>query len=188
MIKSPIRSQMGTPRNAASTASCVISGNSVVRSSPRYRMLMAKRAASAAFAGLDGGVGTGLSRGGRRLMPKREHVTCSEPTVTPISSAISSRRLPRSTRFLICSMRSGVNLTSRPRLISTGLTHRPCASAAHPYRSRNAVRNLLRNGSIRYSKAVRSFVGMMTSVFMPEATAPRYFSGMFSSGTSTSAR
>jgi len=46
-------------------------------------MLMAKRAASAAFAGLDGGVGTGLSRGGRRLMPKREHVTCSEPTVTP---------------------------------------------------------------------------------------------------------
>ena len=115
MIKSPIRSQMGTPRNAASTASCVImscvSGNSVVRSSPRYRMLIAKRATSAAFAGLDGGVGTGLSRGRRRLMPKREHVTCSEPTVTPINSAISSRRLPCSTRFLICSMRSGVNLT-----------------------------------------------------------------------------
>src|SRR5262245_1834695 len=35
----------------------------------------------------------------------REHVTCSEPTVTPINSAISSRLLPRSTRFLICSMR-----------------------------------------------------------------------------------
>jgi hypothetical protein len=49
----------------------------------------------------------------RRLMPKREHVTCSEPTVTPINSAISSRRVPRSTRFLICSMRSGVNLTLR---------------------------------------------------------------------------
>ena len=98
VIKSPIRSQMGAPRNAASTASCVImscvSGNSVVRSSPRYRMLIAKRATSAAFAGLDGGVGTGLSRGRRRLMPKREHVTCSEPTVTPINSAISSRRLP----------------------------------------------------------------------------------------------
>jgi hypothetical protein len=54
--------------------------------------------------------GTGLSRGRipllrmgrRRLIPKREHVTCSEPTVTPINSAISSRLLPRSTRFLIC--------------------------------------------------------------------------------------
>ena len=79
----------------------------------RHRMLIAKRATSAAFAGLDGGVGTGLSRGRRRLMPKREHVTCSEPTVTPINSAISSRRLPCSTRFLICSMRSGVNLTLR---------------------------------------------------------------------------
>src|SRR3954454_24198355 len=53
MVKSPIRSQMDTPRNAASTASCVImscvSGNSVVRSSPRYRMLIAKRATSAGF-------------------------------------------------------------------------------------------------------------------------------------------
>src|SRR5947207_1946036 len=56
-------------------------------------MLMAKRATSAVFAGLDGSVGTGLSRGRRRLMPKREHVTCSEPTVTPINSAISSLRL-----------------------------------------------------------------------------------------------
>src|SRR5262245_36578075 len=112
MIKSPIRSQIDTPRNASSVASCLIkscvSGNSAARSSPRYRMLIAKCASSAAFASLDG----------RRLMPKREHVTCSEPTVTPINAAISSRCLPRSTRFLICAMRSGVNLTRRPRLRS----------------------------------------------------------------------
>ena len=54
-IKSRIRSPMGTPRSAASTPSCVImscvSGNSVVRASPRYRMLIANRATSAAFAG-----------------------------------------------------------------------------------------------------------------------------------------
>ena len=87
----------------------------------------AKRATSVAFAGLDGSVGAGLGRGRipllmmgrRRLMPKREHVTCSEPTVTPINSAISSRAVPRSTRFLICWMRSGVNLIWRPRLPSS---------------------------------------------------------------------
>jgi hypothetical protein len=47
-------------------------------------------------------------------MPCLEHVTCSEPTVTPIVSAICSRFIPRSTRFLICSNRSGVNLIDRP--------------------------------------------------------------------------
>ena len=31
-------------------------------------------------------------------MPNLEQVTCSEPTVTPINSAISSRLFPRSTR------------------------------------------------------------------------------------------
>jgi hypothetical protein len=48
----------------------------------RYCMLMVKRATSAAFAGLNDGVGTSLGRGRipmlmmgrRRLMPKREYV------------------------------------------------------------------------------------------------------------------
>src|SRR5262249_23186896 len=55
-----------------------------------------------------------LSLGRRKLMPCFEHVTCSEPTVTPIVSAICSRLIPRSIRFLICSSRSGVNLIDRP--------------------------------------------------------------------------
>jgi hypothetical protein len=55
-----------------------------------------------------------LSLGRFKLMPCLEHVTCSEPTVTPIVSAICSRLIPRSTRFLICSNRSGVNLIDRP--------------------------------------------------------------------------
>jgi hypothetical protein len=57
-----------------------------------------------------------LKVGRRRLMPNLEQVTCSEPTVTPISSAISSRLLPRSTRFLICCILSGVNFICRPEL------------------------------------------------------------------------
>src|SRR5262249_59311150 len=40
-------------------------------------------------------------RGRRRLMPRREQVTWSDPTVTSMISAISSRVFPRSTRFLI---------------------------------------------------------------------------------------
>src|SRR5262245_45746797 len=51
----------------------------------------------------------------RRLIPNLEHVTCRERTVTPISSAISSRRFPRSTRFLICGILSGVNFIPLPR-------------------------------------------------------------------------
>ena len=38
----------------------------------------------------------------RRLIPSFEQVTAREPTVTPMSSAISSRLFPRSTRLLIC--------------------------------------------------------------------------------------
>src|SRR5262245_853640 len=57
-----------------------------------------------------------LKGGRRRLMPNLEQVTCSEPTVTPINSAISSRLLPRSTRFLICCILSGVNLICLPRI------------------------------------------------------------------------
>src|SRR5215471_3368937 len=55
-----------------------------------------------------------LSLGRFKLMPCLEHVTCSEPTVTPIVSAICSRLIPRSTRFLICSNRAGVNLIGGP--------------------------------------------------------------------------
>src|SRR5262249_53504496 len=134
-----------------------------VRSSPLYRILMAKLASFALFAhschgvaawacstGQDRescsgrslldcsnarspprlglGVETPLERGSsrpsdpapvlkggrRRLMPNLEHVTCSEPTVTPINSAISSRLLPRSSRFLICCILSGVNFSCLP--------------------------------------------------------------------------
>src|SRR5262245_26777847 len=56
-----------------------------------------------------------LKVGCRRLTPNLEQVTCSEPTVTPINSAISSRLLPCSTRFLICCTRSGVNFSCLPR-------------------------------------------------------------------------
>jgi hypothetical protein len=45
----------------------------------------------------------------RRLIPSFEHVTCREPTVTPMSSAISCRLFPFSTRFLICPTFSRVN-------------------------------------------------------------------------------
>ena len=57
-----------------------------------------------------------LKVGRRRLMPNLEQVTCSEPTVAPINSAISSRLVPRSTRFLICCILSGVNFICRPRV------------------------------------------------------------------------
>jgi hypothetical protein len=55
-----------------------------------------------------------FSLGRRKLIPSLEHVTASEPTVTPISAAISSRPVPRSTRFLICWIRSGVNFNGLP--------------------------------------------------------------------------
>ena len=58
-----------------------------------------------------------LKLGRRRLMPNLEQVTCSEPTVAPINSAISSRLFPRSTRFLICWILSGVNLVCLPRMV-----------------------------------------------------------------------
>src|SRR5262249_37598572 len=47
--------------------------------------------------------------------PNLEQVTCREPRVTPINSAISSRLFPRSTRFLICWILSGVNFVCLPR-------------------------------------------------------------------------
>jgi len=159
---------MGTRRNAASTASCVIMswvrGSSVTRSSPLYCILIAKLAALASFARFptwcdaprcpassgwvcefrsgrpsvrcmslpcpERGVGTWSRRGSfrrretspllkvgrRRLIPNLEQVTCSESTVTPINSAISSRLLLRATRFFICWIRSGVNFTGLSRL------------------------------------------------------------------------
>jgi hypothetical protein len=46
-----------------------------------------------------------------------------EPTVTPINAAISSRPVPRSTRFWICWIRSGVNFNGLP--LETGLLNVP---------------------------------------------------------------
>ena len=56
-----------------------------------------------------------LNIGRRRLTPNLEQVTCREPRVTPINSAISSRLFPLSTRFLICWILSGVNFVCLPR-------------------------------------------------------------------------
>src|SRR6516162_232488 len=56
-----------------------------------------------------------LNIGRRKLTPNLEQVTCREPRVTPINSAISSRLFPRSTRFLICWILSGVNFVCLPR-------------------------------------------------------------------------
>src|SRR5205823_9697009 len=50
----------------------------------------------------------------RKLMPNLEHVTWSEPTVTPSRLAISWRLIPCATSFLILSITSGVNLTRLP--------------------------------------------------------------------------
>ena len=66
-----------------------------------------------------GGAGAATQCGRRRLIPSREQVTCNEPTVTPIVSAICSRLMPRSTRFLICCSR-GVNLIGRPFVAVSG--------------------------------------------------------------------
>ena len=67
--------------------------------------------------------------GRRRLIPSLEQVTCREPRVTPISSAISSRLLPRSRRFLICRILSGVNFVGPPRDAAT-----PICGALFPIR------------------------------------------------------
>jgi hypothetical protein len=50
-------------------------------------------------------------------MPNLEQVTCSEPTVTPINSAIYSRLFPRSTRVLICWILAGVKRLPRGKKI-----------------------------------------------------------------------
>lgn len=54
--------------------------------------------------------------GRRRLIPKFEQVTCNVPIVTPMTSAISSRLIPRSTRLRICCILSGVYFVGLPRL------------------------------------------------------------------------
>ena len=99
------------------------SGSSMIRSRPRYCIH------SSNFARCSGIVGSSLDccggrpllgLGRRKLIPSREQVTCSEPSVTPIVSAICSRLKPRSTRFLICRSRSGVNLIGRPLAAVSG--------------------------------------------------------------------
>jgi hypothetical protein len=50
----------------------------------------------------------------RKLMPNLEHVTWSDPTVTPIRLAMSSRLIPAATDSLICSITCGVNLMRLP--------------------------------------------------------------------------
>src|ERR1700730_10261777 len=54
----------------------------------------------------------------RKLIPNLEQVTCREPTVTPINSAISTRLFPWWTRFLICWTFSEVNFVGLPRVVS----------------------------------------------------------------------
>src|SRR5215469_12723968 len=61
-----------------------------------------------------------------------EQVTCREPTVTPINSAISSRLFPRSTRFLICSSLSGVNFICLPRVGSCVASSSVCIIFVSP--------------------------------------------------------
>ena len=50
----------------------------------------------------------------RKLMPNLEHVTWSDPTVTPSKLAISSRLAPCATNSLIFSIACGVNFTRLP--------------------------------------------------------------------------
>src|SRR3954453_4387290 len=50
----------------------------------------------------------------RKLMPNLEHVTWSDPTVTPSELAISSRLAPCATNSLIFSIACGVNFARLP--------------------------------------------------------------------------
>ena len=50
----------------------------------------------------------------RKLMPNLEHVTWSDPTVTPSKLAISSRLTPCATNSLIFSIACGVNFVCLP--------------------------------------------------------------------------
>ena len=50
----------------------------------------------------------------RKLTPILEHVTWSDPTVTPSRLAISSRLIPSATNALIFSMACGVNFVRLP--------------------------------------------------------------------------
>jgi hypothetical protein len=66
----------------------------------------------------------------RKLMPNLEHVTWSDPTVTPIRLAISSRLIPSPTNSLIFSITCGVNLTAR-RPLGGGLAFVIVMAAPH---------------------------------------------------------
>src|SRR5262252_3124479 len=50
----------------------------------------------------------------RKLIPSLEHVTWSDPTVTPSRLAISSRLIPSATHSLIFSIACGVNFMRLP--------------------------------------------------------------------------
>jgi hypothetical protein len=131
-------------RDIASRASTSIvgegSGTSVVCSLPRCRIVIAKLAEGAARAvGCDtsfssrtcamptehGVIVLPLTSGmwrpeplgkiiRRKLIPSLEHVTWSDPTVTPTRLAMSSRLIPAATDSLICAITCGVNLMRLP--------------------------------------------------------------------------
>src|SRR6516165_1965705 len=135
----PISAAMDKPRDIASRASVSIAGDasdgiSVVRSLPWYLIVIAnlvKGAARAAgcdtsFCSCTCATPTEPSLTSavwrepldkiirRKLIPSLEHVTWSDPTVTPSRLAISSRLSPSATSSLIFSIACGVNLTRLP--------------------------------------------------------------------------
>jgi hypothetical protein len=139
----PTSPGMFKSRDIASTASTSIaaegSGTLVVCSLPLCRIIIAKLAKGVARAAgcetsfcsrtcampTDPGAGIVLPLTSsvwcepldkiirRKLMPNLEHVTWSDPTVTPIRLAISSRLIPSPANSLIFSIICGVNLTAR---------------------------------------------------------------------------
>ena len=60
----------------------------------------------------------------RKLMPNLEHVTWSDPTVTPSELAISSRLAPCATNSLIFSIACGVNFARLPLADGLALVNR----------------------------------------------------------------
>jgi hypothetical protein len=91
-------------------------------------------------------------------MPNLEHVTWSDPTVTPNNAAISSRLAPCATNSLILSIASGVNFLP---LLAEGL---PFVIVMAP-RTWPAKRNLTA------SRAVGFYVGNPTSARRKPAEA-----------------
>src|SRR4249919_935264 len=94
----------------------------------------------------------------RKLMPNLEHVTWSDPTVTPNNAAISSRLAPCATNSLILLIASGVNFLP---LLAEGL---PFVIVMAP-RTWPAKRNLTA------SRAVGFHVGNPTSARRKPAEA-----------------